>query len=71
MPIKIRKTKRGHTTSSPSGIKGRGMTLRNAQRQKRLLNAIEHGFSPKPRKKKKTPERKYYRAPTRVVGIRG
>ncbi len=71
MPVKIRKTKEGYTTSTPRGVKGRGMSLRDAKRQKRLLNAIEHDPTFKPDKKKKTPKRKYYRAPTYIVGSRG
>jgi len=36
----------------PSGAKSKkGMTLRNAKRQLRLLNAIEHNPDFKPRKK--------------------
>ncbi|UCE51992.1 MAG: hypothetical protein JSV31_22435 [Desulfobacterales bacterium] len=34
------------TVSTPGGVKGRGMTLRNANRQIRLLNAVEHGWKP-------------------------
>lgn len=46
MPAKKRKTKKGYTVSTPGGVKGRGMTLRNANAQIRLLNAIDHGWKP-------------------------
>jgi hypothetical protein len=46
MPVKIRKTKTGYTTSTPGGVKGRGMTKTNAERQERLLNAVDHGWRP-------------------------
>jgi len=46
MPVKTRKTKSGYTNSTPGGVKGRGMTKTNAARQKRLLNAVEHGWKP-------------------------
>jgi len=42
---KSRKRKR-YRVSTPKGVKGRGMTLRNAKRQARLLNAVEHGWKP-------------------------
>jgi hypothetical protein len=42
MPVTTSKTKKGYTNSTPGGIKGRGMTKKNAARQKRLLNAVEH-----------------------------
>ena len=42
-----------YTVSTPNGVKGRGMTLRNANRQIRLLNAVDHGFKPDPDYKKK------------------
>jgi hypothetical protein len=46
MPAEIDKDpnrKGKYTVSTPGGIKGCGMTLRNAKRQARLLNAIDHG----------------------------
>ena len=52
MPVTTRKTKGGYQNSTPNGIKGRRMTKKNAMRQKRLLNAIDHGFAPTKRKKK-------------------
>lgn len=51
MPVTIKKRKRKgkratYTTSTPGGVKGRGMTLRNAIRQANLLRAVEHGWRP-------------------------
>lgn len=46
MPVVTRKTKSGYTNRTPGGVKGRGMTKTNAMRQKRLLNAVEHGWKP-------------------------
>jgi hypothetical protein len=47
MPIKIRKLKSGKVrVSTPGGVKAKSTTMAKAKRQKRLLNAIEHGFKP-------------------------
>jgi hypothetical protein len=44
MPVKLEKdpSGKGYTVSTPGGVKGRKMTLRNAKAQARLLNAVEH-----------------------------
>lgn len=48
MPVKITKTKKGCTrVSTPNGTKAKCTTKEKAERQKRLLNAIEHGFKPR------------------------
>lgn len=52
MPARKRKTKKGYTVSTPGGVKGRGMTLRNANKQIRLLNAVKHGWKPDKRRSK-------------------
>jgi len=53
MPVKIRKLKGGRVrVSTPGGVKSKSTTLRKARRQKRLLNAIEHGFVPRKSKKR-------------------
>lgn len=51
MPTKIRKLKGKNKfrVSTPSGVKAKSTTKSKAKRQKRLLDAIDHGF--KPRKK--------------------
>lgn len=46
MPVKIKKKRGKYEVYTPSGTKGKGMTLRNAKRQVRLLNAIDHGWKP-------------------------
>lgn len=53
MPIRIRRTDKGFEVSTPGGIKAKGTTRTNAERQRRLLNAIEHDPDFKPRKRKK------------------
>lgn len=53
MPVKIKQVNGKYQVRTPSGIKAKGTTLENAQSQKRLLNAIEHGFEPDQRKRKK------------------
>ena len=54
MPARKRKNPDGaYTVSTPGGVKGRGMTLRKANSQVRLLNAIDQGFKPDPDYKKK------------------
>lgn len=53
MPVKTTKTKgHGYTNRTPGGVKGRNMTKKNAEAQKRLLNAIEHNPNFKPRHSK-------------------
>lgn len=48
MPVKIRKTKKGcYKVSTPSGVKAKCTTKSKSRRQKRLLNAIKHGFKPR------------------------
>jgi hypothetical protein len=54
MPVKIEKEKggKGYRTSTPGGTKGRYMTKRDAEAQRRLLNAIDHGWEPTRNRKK-------------------
>ena len=57
MPVKITKIKGDrYRVSTPGGTKAKSTTKARAESQKRLLNAIEHGFVPtgknKIRKKK-------------------
>lgn len=57
MPVKIRKRKKGgYTVRTPGGVKAKKTTKKKAQRQARLLRAIDHGF--KPTKKRKTKRKK-------------
>lgn len=48
MPVTIRKNKSSNDYSvrTPHGVKSKHTTRRNAERQKRLLNAVEHGWTP-------------------------
>ncbi|MFY9588676.1 MAG: hypothetical protein WAT66_14625 [Actinomycetota bacterium] len=53
MPVKVRKTKGGkYRVSTPSGTKAKGTTKKKAAAQKRLINAVEHGWKPTRRRKK-------------------
>jgi len=54
MPYKLKRVYGGAKVTSPNhpqGFSKKKMTLRNAKRQLRLLNAIEHNPDFKPRKK--------------------
>ena len=47
MPVSIKKNKGGgYSVSTPNGVKARNTTKAKAEKQKRLLNAVEHGFKP-------------------------
>ncbi|HEY6022523.1 MAG TPA: hypothetical protein VIY48_22460 [Candidatus Paceibacterota bacterium] len=47
MPVKIKKTSGGkYKVSTPNGTKAKGTTKQKAEAQKRLLNAVEHGWKP-------------------------
>ena len=54
MPVKITKTNGRHRVSTPGGVKSKGTTKKKPEAQKRLLNAVEHGFKPtgKPARKR-------------------
>lgn len=39
--------------STPSGVKAKGTTKAKAEKQKNLLNGIEHGWKPTKNRKKK------------------
>lgn len=53
MPTKIRKIGKGeYQVRTPSGVKSKRTTKEKAESQKRLLDAIDHGFVPDRRKKK-------------------
>lgn len=53
MPAKVTKTKGGkYKVSTPNGVKAKGTTKTKAAAQKRLLNAIDHGFKPTKKNKK-------------------
>lgn len=50
MPVSIKKKDGGYSVSTPSGVKAKKTTLANAMAQRRLLNAVEHGFVPRKQK---------------------
>jgi hypothetical protein len=53
MPTKITKVGNRYRVSTPSKVHSKGTTLRKAKAQARLLNAVEHGWEPTQRKKKR------------------
>ena len=54
MPVKMKKVgPRSYSVSTPSGMKAKHTTMKKAMAQKRLLNAIDHGFVPTGKKSKK------------------
>lgn len=47
MPVKIRSVGKGKVqVRTPGGVKAKATTPAKAARQKRLLNAVEHGWKP-------------------------
>ena len=55
MPVTTRKLKSGKVrVSTPHGVKAKATTPAKAKAQKRLLNAIEHGWHPTGKPAKKT-----------------
>ena len=53
MPVKVTKTDGKYRVATPRGVKAKGTTKAKAQRQQRLLNAVEHGWRPTGKKAKK------------------
>ena len=51
MPVKVRKVKGGYQVRTPGGVKAKRTTKKKAAKQKRLLNAVEHGWRPTRRRK--------------------
>lgn len=52
--MKITKTGQGKfKVSTPSAVHAKGTTKKKAEAQERLLNAIDHGFKPNGRGKKR------------------
>ena len=51
MPVKIKKVN-GYRVSTPGGVKAKSTTKAKAKAQKRLLNAVEHGWKPTGKKRK-------------------
>lgn len=47
MPVKVTKKGNKFEVRTPGGVKAKGTTKEKAEKQKRLLNAVEHGFQPR------------------------
>ena len=47
MPVKIKSVGKGKVrVSTPNGVKAKSTTPAKAERQKHLLNAVDHGWKP-------------------------
>ena len=46
MPVEVRRVDGKYSVSTPGGTKAAGTTKKKAQRQARLLRAIDHGWKP-------------------------
>jgi hypothetical protein len=53
MPVKITKVKGGFRVSTPNMVHAKKTSLRNAKRQERILNMVEHGVKLKKKVKAK------------------
>lgn len=51
-PVRIKKVKGGYRVSTPKGVKAKSTSKTKATRQKRLLNALDHGYKRKRKGKK-------------------
>ena len=52
MPAKIKKVKGGYKVTTLSSVKAKKTTLKKARKQRRLLNAVDHGWRPSKKGKK-------------------
>ncbi len=46
MPAKVSKVKGGYQVKTPNGVHAKKTTKKKAEAQKRLLNAVDHGWKP-------------------------
>ena len=53
MPATVRKVKGGFRVSTPNAVHAKRTTKKKAEGQKRLLNAVDHGWKPTRGKKRK------------------
>jgi hypothetical protein len=55
MPVKVKKLDGRYRVSTPSGTKAKATTKEKAEAQRNLLNAVEHGWKPtgKPKRRKR------------------
>ena len=54
MPVTVKKVGKKYQVSTPNGVKAKGTSKEKAEAQERLLNAVEHGWKPTGKPKKKT-----------------
>jgi hypothetical protein len=52
MPVKISKSGKGYKVSTPNGVKAKHTTRKKAEAQRRLLQAVDHGWKPSGKKAK-------------------
>ena len=52
MPVKVSKVKGGYKVSTPGGTKAKHTTKAKAEKQAKLLRAVEHGWKPTGKKGK-------------------
>jgi hypothetical protein len=54
VPARVRKNKKGgYTVVTPEGVTAKNTTRIKAERQKRLINAVRHGWKPTGKRRKK------------------
>jgi len=53
MPVKVSKKGSRYQVETPNMVHAKGTTKEKAESQARLLNAIDHGWEPDKKKKKK------------------
>lgn len=46
MPAKLKKVKGGYQVTTPKAVHAKRTTLKKAKAQQRLLNALDHGWTP-------------------------
>lgn len=55
MPAKISKNQKGgYSVRTPNGVHSKNTTMAKAQTQRKLLNAVDHGWKPTGKKAKKS-----------------
>jgi hypothetical protein len=53
MPATITEVGSKYKVSTPNAVHAKGTTLRKAKAQQRLLNAVDHGWKPSKRKRRR------------------
>jgi len=68
MPVKVKKTSGGkYRVSTPGGVKAKGTTKKKAEAQKRLINAVDHGWKPTGKKARKESRERLVQRTARVL----